>query len=50
LCDRTWHECRRLVSAVLDRLRLGTSGALLSSDDDGSSVERDEGGHPLCGG
>jgi hypothetical protein len=36
-----------IVSAGPDRLRLGTSGALLSSDDFGSSVEPAEKLHPL---
>jgi hypothetical protein len=35
------------VSAALDHLRLGTSGALLSSNDYGSSVERTATLHPL---
>jgi hypothetical protein len=35
------------VSAALDHLRLGTSGALLSSDDYGSSVEPTAKRHPL---
>ena len=34
------------VSAALDHLRLGTSGALLSSDDFESRVVRDAGRHP----
>jgi hypothetical protein len=38
-----------IVSAALDRLRLATSGALLSSDDYGSRVERDGGAIRLCG-
>jgi hypothetical protein len=36
-----------IVPAVLDDMRLGTSGALLSSDDYGSSVERTAKLHPL---
>jgi hypothetical protein len=36
-----------IVAAALDRLRLGTSGALLSSEWFGSSVERTAKLHPL---
>jgi hypothetical protein len=52
---RRWHHCQRAVTTAAAKQPLGVAlpskrrlGALLSSDDFGSRVEREGGGHPLC--
>jgi hypothetical protein len=50
LHGRLWHEHRRHRPGSPRPQATGTSGALLSSDDFGSSVEPAEKLHPLCQG